>query len=69
MNLQKNTLIKTKKPFCLNSIFLGLTRINIKETEVVSLDICQKWIKSKCCGEILNFDICILKTDTNARFF
>jgi hypothetical protein len=25
-------------------------------------------IKSKCCGEILNFDICILKIDTNARF-
>ena len=28
-----------------------------------------KWIKSKTCGEILNFDICILKIDTNARFF
>jgi hypothetical protein len=27
------------------------------------------WIKTKCCGEILNFDICILKIDTNARFF
>ncbi|MFV8358600.1 serine hydrolase domain-containing protein [Flavobacterium sp. XS1P32] len=27
------------------------------------------WIKSKTCGEILNFDICILKIDTNARFF
>ncbi|MFV8362265.1 ISL3 family transposase [Flavobacterium sp. ZT3P35] len=27
-----------------------------------------EWIKSKSCGEILNFDICILKIDTNARF-
>jgi len=26
------------------------------------------WIKSKSCGEILNLDICISKTDTNARF-
>jgi len=25
-------------------------------------------IKSKSCGEILNLDICISKTDTNARF-
>ena len=28
-----------------------------------------RWIKSKCCGEILNLDICILKFNTNARFF
>jgi hypothetical protein len=27
-----------------------------------------KGIKSKCCGEILNFDICVYKICLNARF-
>jgi hypothetical protein len=31
---------------------------------------CIKWDQeSKCCGEILKLDICILKLDINARFF